>query len=234
MDLSPASMINPPGAIWLIFTERGQRNYLNDKFDFLICTSSFKNFSEPLKALNEMHRLLKPGTKAWISGLRRDVSNEIIDSFVHDTMKVKGLAGIFMKYTFKHMLKPRALTEGESWRAMASMVGHWQLRRYGTYALENKVDHRVLGIAGLDYPIDWLEPEIQWGLCREFWGKGYASEAVRAVKKMAAQHLPDLSHISLIHPDNANSINLAKAVCAHFENEYDFRGGKWYIYRHKY
>jgi ubiquinone/menaquinone biosynthesis C-methylase UbiE len=73
----------------------------NEKFDFLMCTSSFKNFSEPLKALNEMYRVLKPGGKAWISDLRRDVSNETIDSFVKDTMKIRGLAGIFMKYTFK-------------------------------------------------------------------------------------------------------------------------------------
>lgn len=131
------------------------------------------------------------------------------------------------KYTFG-----RPLTEGESWRAMAALVGHWQLRRYGSYALESKADHSVLGIAGLDYPIDWPEPEIQWGLCREYWGKGFASEAVRAVKKMAAQYLPDLSLISLIHPDNADSINLAKAVGAHFEKEYEFRGGKWSIYRH--
>jgi ubiquinone/menaquinone biosynthesis C-methylase UbiE len=82
----------------------------NEKFDFLICTSAFKNFSEPLKALNEMHRVLKRVGKAWISDLRRDVSNETIDGFVSDTMKIKGLAGIFMKYTFKQTLRPRALT----------------------------------------------------------------------------------------------------------------------------
>ncbi len=126
----------------------------------------------------------------------------------------------------------RALTEGETWRAMAGLIGHWQLRYYGSYALENKTDHKVLGFAGLDYPNDWPEPEIQWALCREYWGKGYASEAVRAVKKMTAQYLPDLSLISLIHPDNVNSINLAKAVGAYFERVYDFRGGKWFIYRH--
>ena len=32
----------------------------NEKFDLLMCTSSFKNFSEPLEALNEMYRVLKP------------------------------------------------------------------------------------------------------------------------------------------------------------------------------
>ena len=85
----------------------------NEEFDFLMCTSSFKNFSEPLKALNEMHRVLKPGGRAWISDLRRDVSNETIDSFVNDTMKISGLGGAFMKYTFKHTLRPRALTRAQ-------------------------------------------------------------------------------------------------------------------------
>lgn len=126
----------------------------------------------------------------------------------------------------------RALTEGETWRTMAAMIGHWQLRRYGSYALEERTTRQVIGIAGLDYPNDWPEPEIKWGLIREFWGKGYASEAVRAIKKMWIEYLPDLSLISLIHPDNKNSVNLAKAVGAHFEKEYEFRGDTWSIYRH--
>jgi RimJ/RimL family protein N-acetyltransferase len=83
---------------------------------------------------------------------------------------------------------------------MAAVLGHWQLRNYGSYALEEKKLNRVIGIAGLDYPSDWLEPEIQWGLAKEFWGKGYASEVVRAIKNMAARYVPDISSISLIHP----------------------------------
>lgn len=132
-----------------------------------------------------------------------------------------------MKYTVG-----RPLTEGETWRAMAAMIGHWQLRRYGSYALEEKVTRRVIGVAGLDYPNDWPEPEIKWGLIRDYWGKGFASEAVRAIKRMWAEYLPDLPLISLIHPDNANSIKLAKAVGAYFEREHEFRGGIWSIYRH--
>jgi len=132
-----------------------------------------------------------------------------------------------MKYT-----TGRALTEGETWRTMAAMLGHWQLRKYGSYALEERASHSVIGVAGLDYPNDWPEPEIKWGLIRNCWGKGYASEAVRAVKKMWTEYLPELSLISLIHPDNTNSINLAQAVGAYFEREHEFRGEKWSIYRH--
>ena len=100
--------------------------------------------------------------------------------------------------------------------------------------MEEKAGKKVIGIAGLDYPNDWPEPEIQWGLSRRYWGKGYASEAVRAIKKLTAEYLPDLALISLIHPANSNSINLAKAVGAIFEKEYFFRNDTWNIYRHTY
>ena len=124
------------------------------------------------------------------------------------------------------------LKNHESWEKMAALIGHWYLRSYGSYAIELKAGKKVIGLAGVDYPVDWPEPEIQWGLARKYWGKGYASEAVRAVKKMTTEYLPDLSLISLIHPDNSNSINLAKAVGANFEREYFFRDDRWYIFRH--
>ena len=28
-----------------------------ETFDFIVCTAAFKNFAEPLNALNEMHRV---------------------------------------------------------------------------------------------------------------------------------------------------------------------------------
>jgi RimJ/RimL family protein N-acetyltransferase len=126
----------------------------------------------------------------------------------------------------------RALQEHETWQKVAALIGHWQLRNYGSYALEEKSSSKVIGIAGLDYPIDWPEPEIQWGLSRKFWGKGYASEAVRSIKQMTSQYIPDISLISLIHPDNSNSANLAKAVGARFEKNIMFRGDTCSIYRH--
>ena len=126
----------------------------------------------------------------------------------------------------------RPLNEGESWQKLAALAGHWTLRHYGSFVLEEKNLNRVIGIAGLDYPTDWPEPEIQWGLARKYWGKGYASEAARAVKEMAAHYLPDLSLISLIHPENQNSIKLAKSLKAYFEKEFYFRDDTWHIYRH--
>ena len=126
----------------------------------------------------------------------------------------------------------RILTEGESWRTMAGMIGHWQIRGYGPYAVVDKASGEVMGTVGLWYPNDWPEPEIKWALSRAFWGRGYASEAARAVKKIAAKHLPETSLISLIFSENRPSIRLAEALDAKFEKEIEFRGVTAHIYRH--
>lgn len=51
---------------------------------------------------------------------------------------------------------------------MAALIGHWELRKYGSYAIEDKANKNVMGVAGFDYPGDWPEPEIQWGLSRKY------------------------------------------------------------------
>jgi len=126
----------------------------------------------------------------------------------------------------------RQFTEAETWRSMSAMIGHWHLRGYGPYAIEEKETGTVLGISGFWYPIEWPSPEIKWALAPEYWGKGFASEAARAVQIVGAQYIPQISLISLIHADNDSSINLALAVGAKFEKEILFRDANWHIYRH--
>src|SRR5205809_392978 len=51
-------------------------------FDLIICQAAFKNFAEPLRALDEMHRVLRAGGTAIIEDLNRDASNAEIDQGV--------------------------------------------------------------------------------------------------------------------------------------------------------
>ncbi len=51
-------------------------------FDLIVCRAAFKNFSEPLKALNEMHRVLKPLGRAVIIDLRKDAPWDEIVAYV--------------------------------------------------------------------------------------------------------------------------------------------------------
>ena len=79
-------------------------------FDLVVCRAAFKNFSEPLKAINEMHRVLKAGGRALIIDLRKDTSWEEIVAYV-DGLHVSAMSTWMMKFTFKNMLLKRAYTE---------------------------------------------------------------------------------------------------------------------------
>jgi ubiquinone/menaquinone biosynthesis C-methylase UbiE len=89
-----------------------------DSFDLIVCRAAFKNFSEPVRALCEMHRVLRPGGTALILDLRPDASRAAIDAYV----KGKGLGWVnamLTKLTFRFMLVKRAYSQ-EQFRRMAS------------------------------------------------------------------------------------------------------------------
>ena len=58
-------------------------------FNFIICVLAFKNFKEPRKALEEMHRVLKPGGTALIMDLNRKASMKVTKA-VAENMGLKG------------------------------------------------------------------------------------------------------------------------------------------------
>jgi len=82
-------------------------------------------------------------------------------------------------------------------KARRGMIGHWQIRGYGPYAVEEISSRKVLGTVGFWYPNDWPSPEIKWALSKEHWGKGFASEATRAVQKVGLEFLTEIHLISL-------------------------------------
>ena len=91
--------------------------FKDDTFDFSFCQAAFKNFSEPVKAIAEMYRVLRPGGVSVISDLRRDASAAEIE---HE-IKGMGLSPInawMVRWTFRNMLLKNAYSVDE----MRSMV----------------------------------------------------------------------------------------------------------------
>jgi ubiquinone/menaquinone biosynthesis C-methylase UbiE len=84
----------------------------DEAFDFLFCRAAFKNFTEPQRALREMCRVLRPGGRALIIDLRRDVTPKSIDEAVH-SMHLGAVNSTLTKLTFRFMLIKRAYTKPE-------------------------------------------------------------------------------------------------------------------------
>lgn len=55
-----------------------------DSFDFVVNQAAFKNFSRPAQALEEIHRVLRPGGTAIIQDMNRDASASDIADEVND------------------------------------------------------------------------------------------------------------------------------------------------------
>jgi ubiquinone/menaquinone biosynthesis C-methylase UbiE len=78
-------------------------------FDFIVCTAAFKNFSDPVGALNEMHRVLEPGHEAAVFDLRKDASLEEIETEVRN-MGLSPLNAAMTRFIFRFGLLKRAHT----------------------------------------------------------------------------------------------------------------------------
>src|SRR5215211_4088292 len=90
----------------------------DNTFDFTFCQAAFKNFSEPGKAIAEMHRVLKPHGTAVIADMRRDASAPDIEREVKG-MGLDPINAFLVKWTFNHMLLKSAYSIDEM-RAMAA------------------------------------------------------------------------------------------------------------------
>jgi ubiquinone/menaquinone biosynthesis C-methylase UbiE len=88
-----------------------------DSFDFIVCRAAFKNFTGPVQALNEMHRVLRQGRQALIIDLRSDASAEAIDAHVKG-MGLSRINSFLTKWILKRLRK-RAYSR-EQFREMAS------------------------------------------------------------------------------------------------------------------
>jgi ubiquinone/menaquinone biosynthesis C-methylase UbiE len=94
-----------------------QAPFAAGSFDFLVCQAAFKNFRQPVAALNEMHRVLRPGGFAVIQDLDREATGADIRREVA-SMNVGAVAGFSVRQALV-WLRRRAFTR-EQFEALAA------------------------------------------------------------------------------------------------------------------
>lgn len=124
----------------------------------------------------------------------------------------------------------KPMTRQEAWRHGAYIIGHWQLRGYGHWALEHKESGEFIGRAGFFNPVDWPGFEIGWAIRRDYWRQGLAEEAARCAMAYGFEQLGRDSMISVIHPENHASIALAKKLGQRYQKDGEILGQAVSIY----
>ena len=85
----------------------------DNTFDFIVCVAAFKNFSQPVEAIREMYRVLKPAGKACIVDLRRDISFEEVNKHIRNELHLTGFNAFLTQWVFKTTLLKNAYTKAE-------------------------------------------------------------------------------------------------------------------------
>ncbi|MFK8017647.1 MAG: GNAT family N-acetyltransferase [Gammaproteobacteria bacterium] len=77
-------------------------------------------------------------------------------------------------------LTGKVMSRADAWRNMAMVMGHWQIRGFGFFSLEEKTTGDWVGRVGPWNPHGWPQPEVGWTISPDHLRKGYATEAGRA------------------------------------------------------
>lgn len=118
------------------------------------------------------------------------------------------------------------LDRTNAWRSLAMLLGHWQLRGCGMWALQRKAGGAFVGRAGLMNPEGWPDLELGWMLSPDHRHHGYATEASLAVLDFAWTRLHAPRVISLIRPGNAAAEHVALRLGGEPIEEIDFYGDR--------
>ena len=122
----------------------------------------------------------------------------------------------------------------EYWRRVRETWPAYYARHgFGLWATVRRADGRLVGRSGLlSQEVDGeRHVEVAYALAPEFWGRGYATEAARALRDHAFRTLDAPHLISLILPENAASIAVAERNGMTFWKMADFRGYRVRVYR---
>lgn len=107
-----------------------------------------------------------------------------------------------------HVPYPEAVTKAYA------MLGHWEHRGYGLFAVTLIDDDVALGMVGPYFPPSRTETEIGWVLFEGAEGNGYATEAAKATINYARETLKWTDIVHYIDTNNSSSIAVAERVGA--------------------
>ena len=102
-----------------------------------------------------------------------------------------------------------------------------QIPGVSPWAVEIKSNSETIGYCGLFYFPDICgqsEIEVGYRLARDYWGHGYATEAVCGVRDHAFYSLSIPRLIAMVDPENTASINVAKKAGFCYEKDVMLEG----------
>jgi len=81
----------------------------------------------------------------------------------------------------------------------------WKTQGFGQFGVFDKRSEKLIGYCGLQYLDNTNEVEIYYGFFKDFWGKGLATEAAKAVLRFGFEQVELEKIVAVTHPENTAS-----------------------------
>lgn len=121
----------------------------------------------------------------------------------------------------------------QCWAGLARILGHWALRGFGLFTVEDLGSGDFVGMVGVIEPLGWPGPELTWTVARPHWNRGFATEAALAVQAWAADAIPGRDLVSMIPPENPSSRRVAEKIGGSLRGELRFAGNTVELYAYR-
>ena len=128
-----------------------------------------------------------------------------------DNMRFMGRRPDSVQFEREHILK--------------HITNYYEKHGFGLWAVILKENKRLIGRCGLIYQqIEGAqELEVSYLIDKKYWGKGLASEAVRATVRLAFEEYKFPRVVAVINPENVASVRVAEKVGMKYERDVNFR-----------
>ena len=105
---------------------------------------------------------------------------------------------------------------------------------FGAYAVLDKQTGEWMGFCGLwwEQEAGELKTDFGYRFFKKFWGKGFATESVKACLKYIAKNLPDVVVNSYIEPTNKASLRVAEKTGMTFVEQSVYHNVPVFVYRY--
>jgi RimJ/RimL family protein N-acetyltransferase len=120
---------------------------------------------------------------------------------------------VVMKYMPGDEPWPREWAE----RELRNLIEHWDRHSYGRWAVVDREDERMIGWCGLAFLPELNETEVAYLLDKDYWNRGYATEAARISLRYGFEEVGLDRIIALAFPENVASIRVMEKIGMRYE-----------------
>jgi len=97
-------------------------------------------------------------------------------------------------------------------RMISNILKHWEEHGFGLWAVENRFNGVLLGRCGLQIIPDTGEREVDFIFGREYWGRGFATEAGLSSLKYGFEIAQIDEIVGIVHVDNIASQRVLEKI----------------------